>query len=107
MINFFKKISNFQIFVVCFLMCNVPLFADFSNLGAKVKSELNDTAGTVMSVLNTVIASVGVVYMIIVGFIFVFKPDTFKENSKMLIGGMVALGALYGITKLGTQAFLT
>lgn len=104
--NFFKKISSFQIFVFCFLMCNVPLFADFSQLGSNVKTQLRSTAETVLGVLNTVIASVGVVYMIIVGFVFVFKPDTFKENSKILIGGLVALGALYGITYMGQGAFL-
>lgn len=105
--NFFKKISSFQIFVFCFLMCNVPLFADISQLGTNVKNQLKGTAEQVMSVLNTVIASVGIVYVIIIGFIFIFKPDTFKENSKVLIGALVALGALYGITGLGLQAFGT
>lgn len=76
-------------------------FANFANLGSQVKQELKTTAGTVMSVLNTVVASVGIVYVCIVGFIFIFKPDTFKENSKILIGALVALGALYGITNLG------
>lgn len=104
--DFLRKISNAYLWIFCFILCQNLAFADFSKLGDSVKGQLNSTAATVLSVLNTVIASVGVVYMIIVGFIFIFKPDTFKENSKLLIGGLVALGALYGITNLGQGAFL-
>ncbi|RDU65779.1 hypothetical protein CQA53_05660 [Helicobacter didelphidarum] len=102
----FKKLSVLQIMFVCFLALQCFAFADFSNLGNQVQRELKSTAATVMSVLNTVIASVGIIYVIIVGFIFIFKPDTFKENAKVLIGALVALGALYGITHMGMSAFL-
>ena len=101
-----KKINKLYFSFLCFMLYSPFAFADFQNLGSQVQKELKTTAGTVMNVLNTVIASVGIVYVCIVGFIFIFKPDTFKENSKILIGALVALGALYGITKMGQSAFI-
>lgn len=92
---------------LCSLLTTPFAFADLTTLTSKVKTELRDTATSVMSVLNTVIGSIGVIYVIIIGLIFVFKPDTFKENSKVLIGALVALGALYGITKYSIGVFLT
>ncbi|TLD84667.1 hypothetical protein [Helicobacter trogontum] len=101
-----KRINKLYFSFLCFIFYSPFAFADFASLGNQVKGELKSTASTVMSVLNTVVASVGIVYVCIVGFIFIFKPDTFKENSKVLIGALVALGALYGITNLGQSAFI-
>lgn len=104
--HFCERVNKFYLSLICFILYSPFAFADFANLGNQVKGELKNTASTVMGVLNTVVASVGIVYVCIVGFIFIFKPDTFKENSKVLIGALVALGALYGITNLGQRAFI-
>lgn len=104
--HFCERVNKFYLSLICFILYSPFAFADFANLGSQVQEKLKGTAGTVMNVLNTVIASVGIIYVCIVGFIFIFKPDTFKENSKVLIGALVALGALYGITGMGQSAFM-
>lgn len=89
----------------CFLLCTPIAFADLGNLKDKVTQEMRTTGSTILSILNTVVATIGVIYVIIIGFMFIFKHEAFKENSKALITGLVAVGALFGITA-GTGAFL-
>lgn len=102
-----QRLTRIYYLFLCSLLTAHFAFADLTTLTNKVKTELKDTASSVLSVLNTVIGSIGVIYVIIIGFIFIFKPDTFKENAKVLIGALVALGALYGITKYSIGVFLT
>lgn len=97
--------KRFYYAMLCAILYSPFAYADLNQLGREVKGQLKTTASTIMDVLNTVIATIGIIYVCIIGFIFIFKPDTFKENSKILIGALVAVGALYGITNLGTSAF--
>ena len=100
-----ERVSNMYLMFICFILCSGMAHADIQNLASNVNTQIKSVAEQVLKVLNTVIASIGVIYVIIVGLIFIFKPDTFKENSKILIGALVALGALYGITAMGLNAF--
>lgn len=90
--------------LTCFLLCTPIAFADLGGLKDKVNNELKSTGQSILDILKTVVATIGVIYVIIIGFMFIFKHEAFKENSKALITGLVAVGALYGVTSLGMTA---
>lgn len=106
-----KVLKNLQIntktnlaIIFCFLLYTPFAFADLGQLKDKVNSEIKSTGASILQILNTVVATMGVIYVIIIGFMFLFKHEAFKENSKALITGLVAVGALYGITNMGLSA---
>lgn len=103
-----KKINvknNFSLNLLFFILSFQIAFADIATLASNVENQMKSVGEQVLRVVNTAIGSIGFIYTIIVACIFVFKSETFKENSKVLIAGVIALGALYGITRLGLKAF--
>lgn len=65
---------------------------------SKVDSELNETMKTIMGIANTVVGTIGIVWLVILGIFLKGSPERFKENMKGILIVSAILGITYGIT---------
>ena len=65
---------------------------------SKVDAELNETMKTIMGISNTVVGTIGLVWLVILGIFLKGSPERFKENMKGIVIVSVILGITYGIT---------
>ena len=87
------------------VLAPTPALADINKLGNTVKTELNNNAAVVLDVINTIVGTIGVLFVIFTAIIYLFNPEAFKNNSKLLIGSITGLGILYAVTRMGLSAF--
>ena len=88
-------------FLFCFfVLFNGLLFAanPLTEFKSKVDSELNETMKTIMGMANTVVGTIGIVWLIICFIFAKGQPERFKENMKGIIVISVIIGIAYGIT---------
>ena len=91
--------------LVVSILAPTPALADINKLGTTIKTELNNSAAVVLDVMNTIVGTIGVVVVIFTAILYLFNPEAFKQNSKVLLGAIAGIGILYAITRMGLSAF--
>lgn len=97
--NFLVKAKSKLAFCFFFLFHQFCFAANpLSEFKSKVDSELNETMKTIMGMANTVVGTIGIVWLVILGIFLKGSPERFKENMKGIIIVSVIIGIMYGIT---------
>lgn len=88
------------------LVLSLPVFAfadgnganPLNKLAGTVNNEIQNTTKTVMSIMNTIVFSLGIAYLILCFMMWKFSPERGKEHIKLIITVGVLLGVIYGVT---------
>ena len=98
-----KNIKNKIRFLIFSLLFSLFASNSFSanitqELTKKAETEFKEVTSSVASIINTASATVGAIWLIAIVFMALFSLERLKEHSKLMIGGIVVLGIVYGIS---------
>ena len=97
--NFLVKAKSKLAFCFFFVFNELCFAANpLTEFKGKVDAELNETMKTIMGIANTVVGTIGIVWLVILGIFLKGSPERFKENMKGIVIVSAILGITYGIT---------
>lgn len=94
----FHYLLSFVLSLPVFAFANGNGANPLNKLAETVDAEIQNTTKTVMSIMNAIVLSLGVAYLILCFLMWKFSPERGKEHIKLIITVGVLLGVIYGVT---------
>lgn len=69
-----------------------------SKISTQASTQIESASKDIAGVVNTVSASLGFLWLIIMLLMYLFAPEQLKQNMKVFVGAGILLGVVYGIS---------
>ena len=69
-----------------------------SKIAGQASTQIENASKDIAGVVNTVSASLGFLWLVIMLLMYFFAPEQLKQNMKIFVGAGILLGVVYGIS---------
>lgn len=69
-----------------------------SKISTQASTQIESASKDIAGVVNTVSASLGFLWLVIMLLMYFFAPEQLKQNMKVFVGAGILLGVVYGIS---------
>ncbi len=90
-------------FLAVFVALQTFLFAKGTTniadkLATDINAEIENVGSSIASVVNTISATLGIIWIVIMLLMAFFAMEQIKQHAKLLVGALIVIGAVYGLS---------
>lgn len=90
-------------FLAVFVALQTFLFAKGNTniadkLATDINAEIENVGSSIASVVNTISATLGIIWIVIMLLMAFFAMEQIKQHAKLLVGALIVIGAVYGLS---------
>lgn len=67
-------------------------------LATDINAEIENVGSSIASVVNTISATLGIIWIVIMLLMAFFAMEQIKQHAKLLVGALIVIGAVYGLS---------